>query len=481
MTLSLPPFDILHTCHARPGHPVIFSCVLIAAALGGSFLSGASTALAFTKQRPNELQIGTDVLRRVKLFDGKFKGGATVAAADVNGDGVDEFVVGAGATGGSQVQIYRQDRTLIRSFFAFPPAMKDGITVAAGDLNGDGQAEIVVGPQPGHTPQVLVFSATGKKLYQFTSFESSFAGGVDVAVIPSRQGLPGNIVVSSGFGREAEVRVYDATGKNVIASWSPFGKTSSNGATVAAGWSDAYGGPVVVVGAGQGEKPLVQVYGLTSKQKLAQWLAYDPRIKAGVAVAVRNDIVITGPSVGGGPDVRMFTIRGQLQSSRLVYENNFRGGLNVAAAVINGLVTPLIVPTSAPTTAAAAGKRIVIDLSKQELTMYEKGKVISIRPISTGKWSTPTPTGEFKTRNKIPVAYSKAYGLYMENWMAITPDGKYGMHALPFWKLKGGGKLYEGAAHIGTPVSHGCIRQTVADAKSLYDWAPIGTPVTIVK
>jgi lipoprotein-anchoring transpeptidase ErfK/SrfK len=123
----------------------------------------------------------------------------------------------------------------------------------------------------------------------------------------------------------------------------------------------------------------------------------------------------------------------------------------------------------------------VVDLSDQTLTMYKNNQPISTRRVSTGKWSTPTPIGTYKTRSKAAVAYSKPYKLYMEWWMAFTPDGKYGLHSLPYWKLKNGGKLYEGAAHIGTPVSHGCIRQTLVEAKSLYDWAPIGTPVIIQK
>jgi lipoprotein-anchoring transpeptidase ErfK/SrfK len=157
----------------------------------------------------------------------------------------------------------------------------------------------------------------------------------------------------------------------------------------------------------------------------------------------------------------------------------YRGGLNVGLTQLAGALTPVAVPTTAPTTAAGSGKKIVVSLSKQTMTLFEKGRTVSVRKISSGKWSTPTPVGEFKVKNKISVAYSRAYGLYMENWMAFSADGRYGLHSLPYWKLKDGGKLYEGAAHIGTPVSHGCVRQTLADSKTLFDWTPVGTPVTI--
>lgn len=457
----------------------LFSAILVT----GVFCWNVDPSLAATKttkQRANELQVGNSTTR-VTLFDKKFRGGATVAAADVDGDGVDEYIVGAGATGGSQVQIYKQDLTLVRSFYAFPKDMKDGINVAAGDLDGDGQAEIIVAPQPGHTPQVEVFSAAGKKLREFTAFESNFAGGLNVAVMPARLGVAGQIVVSSGFGREAEIRVYDSSGKKVVLSWSPFGKGASNGAVVAAGWSDTFGEPILLAGPESGAAPLIQAYGVNSKTKLAQWMAYGPKTLSGISLAYRNDMVITGPAVGGGPDIEQFTVRGQVVNSFLAYESTFRGGVNVAAAVLNGVVTAIIVPTTVPTTAGAQGKSIVVNLTKQTLTMYVRGQAVSIRKVSSGKWSTPTPTGTFKVHNKIPVAYSRAYGLYMENWMAFTADGSMGLHSLPFWKLKNGGRLYEGATHIGTPVSHGCIRQTLAESKTLYDWTPIGTPVIITR
>lgn len=434
------------------------------------------TAVKATILRATELRVGAS--QRFSIF-GKFKGGATVAAGDVNGDGSDEYVVGAGPTGGPQILIINQSGATVGSFFAYDKNNRDGVNVAVGDLDGDGIDEIVTAPQAGSPPEVRVYTINGLLQHKFMAFEAGFLGGVNVAVIAAPGGATGNIVAGSGFGREAEVRVYNNSGSRVAADWLPLGKAASNGVSVAAGWSDTFGQNIVVVGAGQGEKPLVQIFSASTKQKLAQWLAYDGQVKTGLAVGYENETIATSPRAGGGPDVRTFTARGELLNSTLVFEKNFRGGVNVSLTSLNGSVVSLAVPTTAPLTAAGVGKKIVISLSKQQLTLYEKGQIMSVRKISSGKWSMPTPTGEFQVKNKIPVAYSKAYGLYMENWMAFSPDGRYGMHSLPFWKLKNGGKLYEGAAHIGTPVSHGCVRQTLADSKTLFDWAPVGTPVSI--
>lgn len=463
---------------AHVGRKTFFTYLSFVLMIGGVFAVQVRSTQAKTvvTQRTNEIQIGAS--QRFPIF-ANFKGGATVAVGDVSGDGMDEYIVGAGPTGGPRVLVLNQAGQTVSSFFAYTKTNRDGINVAVGDLDGNGVAEIVTAPQPGSKPEVRVYGMSGNLIRKFIAFESDFFGGVSVAVIPSVSGVVGNIVVSSGFGREAEVKVFNDLGTKVISSWLPMGKSASNGVSVAAGWSDLFGQGVVVVGAGQGEKPLVQIYGAASKEKLAQWLAYNDKVKTGITVGFRNDTVVTGPSAGGGPDVRTFSARGDLLQSVLVFENAFRGGLNVSLTLLDGVLTTAVVPTTAPMTAASAGKKIVISLSKQQIILYEKGRIISIRKISSGKRSMPTPVGEFSVRNKITTAYSKEYSLYMENWMAFSPDGKYGLHSLPYWKLKSGSRLYEGASHIGTPVSHGCVRQTLVDSKSLFDWAPVGTPVSI--
>jgi lipoprotein-anchoring transpeptidase ErfK/SrfK len=62
----------------------------------------------------------------------------------------------------------------------------------------------------------------------------------------------------------------------------------------------------------------------------------------------------------------------------------------------------------------------------------------------------------------------------MPFWIGIKGT-RMGIHELPEWP----NGYKEGAAHIGTPVSHGCIRLGVEAAKIVYDWADVGTKVII--
>lgn len=121
------------------------------------------------------------------------------------------------------------------------------------------------------------------------------------------------------------------------------------------------------------------------------------------------------------------------------------------------------------------GKYIDINLTAQVMSIFEGETLLDSFPISSGKRGMNTPTGSFSVRNKAPRPWSKQYSLYMPYWMAITGDGKYGIHELPEWP----GGYKEGANHLGIPVSHGCVRLGIGPAKRVFEWAEIGTPIVI--
>lgn len=121
------------------------------------------------------------------------------------------------------------------------------------------------------------------------------------------------------------------------------------------------------------------------------------------------------------------------------------------------------------------GKYIDINLAKQVMVIFENGIALDSYQISSGKRGLETPVGIFAIQNKSPRAWSKKYALFMPNWMAFLPSGEMGIHELPVWP----GGYQEGANHLGTPVSHGCVRLGVGAAKRVYEWAELKTPVVI--
>lgn len=132
------------------------------------------------------------------------------------------------------------------------------------------------------------------------------------------------------------------------------------------------------------------------------------------------------------------------------------------------------------------GRYIEINLTKQMMYAIEANILIDSFLISSGKeWGGyATPTGTWYIMNKIAKPYSRPYALWMPYWngLAKNPDGSgyagYGIHELPCFNISCTRR--EGINHLGTPVSHGCIRLGHnGPAAFIYDWAPVGTPVYI--
>lgn len=118
-------------------------------------------------------------------------------------------------------------------------------------------------------------------------------------------------------------------------------------------------------------------------------------------------------------------------------------------------------------------KRIEVNTGAQVLSYYLGGVRMGSFLISSGTAYMPTPKGHFSIINKHPKAWSP-YGLWMPYWMGLG-TGRFGIHQLPIWP----NGYREGEDHLGTPVSHGCIRLGIEPAEFLYNWAEVGTPVFI--
>src|SRR5207249_2383581 len=100
-------------------------------------------------------------------YKADFRGGVWVAAGDVDGDGRAEVITAPGEGGGPLVKVLRgSDLSLLRGFFAYDPAFRGGARVAAVDATGDGRADIVTAAGPGGGPHVKLFDGgTGSEIY----------------------------------------------------------------------------------------------------------------------------------------------------------------------------------------------------------------------------------------------------------------------------------------------------------------------------
>ncbi len=235
-----------------------------------------------------------------------FNGGIRVASADFNKDGVADYVIGSGPGRVAFVQVIdgATGDTLFQAF-PFESAFVGGVFVAAGDMTGDGVAELVVTPDEGGGPRVVIYNG-GNNFSSLVSYfaidDPAFRGGVRPAVGDIDGDGFADLVVSAGFGGGPRISVWNGEklGKlefvNMINDFFAFEDTLRNGAFVSVGDANGDGIGDLFVGAGPGGGPRVKLYdgrsllsvGGDRATVVANFFAGNEANRGGVKVAAKN-------------------------------------------------------------------------------------------------------------------------------------------------------------------------------------------------
>jgi lipoprotein-anchoring transpeptidase ErfK/SrfK len=122
---------------------------------------------------------------------------------------------------------------------------------------------------------------------------------------------------------------------------------------------------------------------------------------------------------------------------------------------------------SAPVPQVTGGARwIDVNLSIQTLTAYEGNSPVITMAVSTGLPKTPTPVGQFRIWVKLRYDDMQGPGYYLADVPYVMYFYRgYGLHGT-YWH-----------DNFGTPMSHGCVNLSNADAQWLFNWASVGTKV----
>jgi lipoprotein-anchoring transpeptidase ErfK/SrfK len=111
---------------------------------------------------------------------------------------------------------------------------------------------------------------------------------------------------------------------------------------------------------------------------------------------------------------------------------------------------------------------IEVNLTTQRLTAWEGNQPIHAVIVSTGKKTTPTPTGVFAVQSKFESKRMQGDDYDVPGVpFTMFYDGNYAIHGA-YWHNR-----------FGTPVSHGCVNVAVDHAEWLFKWAEVGTPVVV--
>jgi len=131
---------------------------------------------------------------------------------------------------------------------------------------------------------------------------------------------------------------------------------------------------------------------------------------------------------------------------------------------------PVPEPTSppAPPAPSGGGKRFLVDLSEQMLYAYEGDTLVRSTLISSGLWPNTTVTG--------------TYYIYLKYTSQRMRGPGYDLPGVPYVMYFYQGYALHGTywhSNFGNPMSHGCVNMPTSEAEWAYNWAPIGTPVTV--
>jgi len=273
-------------------------------------------------------------------YDSHVRSGVKVTTGDVNGDGIDEIITGTGSGGGPHIRIFTKAGNVYHpGFFAYAESFRGGVNVAAGDLDGDGIDEIIAGAGNGGGPHIRVYDGEGnpKLTNGFFAYDPAFRGGVNVATGDIDADGEQEIIAGAGQGGGPHIRVFEGDGTIKPITFFAFHPDNRSGISVAAADFDNDGKDEIVAGQLTNEETWVKVYKYNNaKTVLSTFRAYGAGVETGVNVAtgdIDNDNIpeiVTGPNYGGGPQVRTFELNGTPINDFFAYATTFRGGTYVA-------------------------------------------------------------------------------------------------------------------------------------------------------
>lgn len=432
-------------------------------------------------------------------FSSTTQGGVTIATENLNGTAPLKTVVaqsgGPEATG--QIRLFASDHepladTAVRGQGLSHPEL----SVATGDVDGDGRMEVVVGI-PSYTDTVVVILNERLEIDHDTiGMFHAFPGvnaGVTVAVAQVTGDATEEIVVGTGAGVAPQLGVFSAQGRPVLPSVMPFSDTDQYGLSIATARTLPTGNfEDIVVGFANGGQTWVKVYDVTddgSYPVRSEFLVWSREFYSGVSLTGGDvdgdgtEEILVAPAGDQQTEVRVYRGDGTRvdRDPLFIYEDDFRGGVSIdtiqpRSSTGREPLTLVVAPSWQRQRGdiARAYQYIEVDLSEQWVRLWEGAYLRNVYLVSTGLPGTPTPEGEFSITKKIERHTYDGRPVY---FFPNTPWN------LRFHSLGEGRSFYFHTAYwhnnFGRPQSHGCVNMREPDAKFLYFWAEIDTPVTI--
>lgn len=267
-------------------------------------------------------------------YEKSFRGGVSFAVKDLGDDTVREIITGPGNGRDPEVRIFRMDGSIIDRFLAYPKSFKGGVNVAAGDLDGDGNKEIIVSPQTGIQKIKAFKFQKGKWTSVNWDFYShlGISTGINITIGDFDGDRKDEVAAVPSIGGSAIIKIFGLRGgkiKLLAPQIQAFTKKFRGGAYIASGDLNADGKDEILVSVASNGGPQVQIFGVNRAGRYALtnpgFYAFKKNMKNGVSIAVgdidgsgKGEIIATIAG-RGAPIVRIFSPNGKTKT------HEFRG------------------------------------------------------------------------------------------------------------------------------------------------------------
>jgi hypothetical protein len=127
---------------------------------------------------------------------------------------------------------------------------------------------------------------------------------------------------------------------------------------------------------------------------------------------------------------------------------------------------------------SGSGKRVVFSESRQRVWLVDDDENVVRTYLVSGSVYDNLEPGAFNVYSRSEDAWGVDDSGSMKYFVRFTQGDSgaaIGFHDIPVKD----GQLAQTEAQLGTPTSHGCIRQRRSDAIALWEFAPLGTSVIV--
>jgi subtilisin family serine protease len=243
-----------------------------------------------------------------------FLGGFNIATGDVNGDSIKEIITAPKTGGGPHIRIFDESGNVLSEFMAYDPKFYGGVNVSVGDIDGDGQTEIITAPLSNGGPHIRVFDWRGNLQQQFFAYEDNYFGGVNIAAGDVNNDGRDEIITAPANAKSSEIKVFDHY-RRIKGRFLAYDAGMTDGVNVTVGDVNNDGWQEIITVPAKNQTTHVKMFSTKGRLK-GEFAAYTSQLRSGAEIVARDlsgdgqPEILTIPHRGSAALLKVYDSRG---------------------------------------------------------------------------------------------------------------------------------------------------------------------------